>query len=853
MSPETRLPRVIAAQGNDPSAMMESRLTPDAWQRIKRIAADALERPRDQHAVFVLSQCDGNRALAAEVLTIVDASLAADACFESPVGFNAAAATAPGVRIGSWRLVRPLGQGGMAIVYLAERSEAGFDQRAAVKIVRGAYADGFLAQRFLEERRILASLEHPNIARFIDGGTTSDGVPYVALEYVEGARIDEVCELRRLSVRERVTLFRQVCSAVEYAHRRLVVHRDIKASNILVAEDGTPKLLDFGIAKLIDPTLVQDRTHTLFRVVTPESASPEQLRGEPVTTATDVYSLGVLLYRLVAGTSPYGSADMTEADLVAAVCTHTPVPPGRLKRQATADTTSRFRRGRTDDLDHIVMKALRKEPERRYGSVEQFSTDLRRYLDGLPVEAAPDSAVYRCRKFVKRHWRGVAVAAASFVLVLSAIGAVAWQARIAERERQRSQAQFDAVRSLANALMSDVHDAIVKLPGSIPAQAILFKNATEYLDRLVPQAQGDASLRRELAAGYIRLAQMQGLPYVSNLGDKDAARANYGKAAKLLEELIVESPDASLRFQLGETYVRLGTVTDDVTAKTAWYLRAVPLVKDPPADVRALGTVQSLWAELGQLHITSGRYEEAMQASQQATAAAQAAYKLAPDNLNVSRNLSLALKERGGLLERDGKTAAAIGEYTKALELDRARVARDPRSLWKLDLSFSLASIGWARANTDDLAGGLATYRDAVRLREVAAAQDPDDDFLKTALARGYGRLAQLLTKAHDTPGMISSLDQQLDVLRRRVAAHPERPNVWYEYATAAFAAIRMTAAVVEQGGVAAPPATRRALDNMVEDLRGRRDEWRVAHRDVPLGEDDRAFGELSARVKKLM
>jgi non-specific serine/threonine protein kinase/serine/threonine-protein kinase len=519
----------------------------------------------------------------------------------------------------------------------------------------------------------------------------------------------------------------------------------------------------------------------------------------------------------------------------------------------TADTTVRFRRWRGDDLDHIVMKALRKEPERRYGSVDQFSDDLRRYLDGLPVEAVPDSALYRCRKFVKRHRRGVAVAAASFALLVTAVVAVAWQARVADRERRRAQAQFDAVRSLANALMGDVHGAILKLPGSLPAQAILLKHATEYLDRLVPEAAGDASLRRELAAGYIRLAQMQGNPGTSNLGDRGAARANYAKAASLLEQLIRESPESSIRFQLGETYVRLGSLADDAGAKAAWFLRAVPLVKDPPSDVRALGVVQALWAELGNTQVASDRYEDALESSREATGAAQAAYKLAPNDLSVGRNLSLAFKARGGLLEHQGRIAEAMTEYKKALELDRARVARDARALWKLDLSFSIASIGWAQAAAGDLASGLATYREAVHFRELAAAQDPDDDFVLTSLARGYGRLAQLLTKAHDIPGAIAALNHQLDVLRRRVIAHRDRPNVWNEYATAAFAAIRMTADVLEASGGVPPAASRRALDAMVGDLRAHRDEWRAAHGGAPLGEDDGAFMALAARVKKLM
>ena len=350
---------------------------------------------------------------------------------------RAAALVEPGACIGGWTVVRQLGSGGMGTVYLAERTGEEFQQRAAIKVVRGT-ADTML-RRFHDERRILATLDHPHIARLIDGGATELGLPYVVMEFVDGQPIDAFCDAQGLDVRPRLEVFRLVCLAVHYAHQHLVVHRDLKASNILVTADRTPKLLDFGVAKILERDSPVDTTRTMFRVLTPESASPEQLRGEPITTATDVYALGVLLYRLLAGRSPYRLATANESELIRAVCEQTPLAPSEAARGEGAS-------GRTldADLDRIAMMALRKEPERRYSSAEQFAEDIRRYLEGLPVLAAPDSALYRVRKFVARNRVGVAAAAGFLLAVAIGIVATMWQAQVARQERNRAQREFNA-------------------------------------------------------------------------------------------------------------------------------------------------------------------------------------------------------------------------------------------------------------------------------------------------------------------------------------------------------------------------------------------------------------------------
>ncbi|HEV7502973.1 MAG TPA: serine/threonine-protein kinase, partial [Vicinamibacteria bacterium] len=318
---------------------------------------------------------------------------AAEAVFGAPLPVSRPFASG----IGRYRILRELGQGGMGVVYLAERADATFEKKAAIKVVHGGLASGVLKERFRHERRILATLDHPNIARLLDGGTTRDGLPYFVMEYVDGVPVDAYCETPPLPVRTRLALFLQICAAVQYAHQHLVIHRDLKASNVLVTAGGTPKLLDFGIAKLVEPgALPQDETRTGLRALSLQAASPEQVRGEPMAVTSDVYSLGVLLYRLLAGRSPYGPDRGSDPELLRAIFDDVPVRPSLV-------APPERRRELRGDLDWIVLKALRKEPARRYGSVEQLSDDISRHLTGRPVLAGPDSWQYRARKFVARN------------------------------------------------------------------------------------------------------------------------------------------------------------------------------------------------------------------------------------------------------------------------------------------------------------------------------------------------------------------------------------------------------------------------------------------------------------------
>jgi serine/threonine protein kinase len=610
-------------------------MTPDYWQLVKTIAGDAWDLPPDARAAFVAKACAADDALLGEVSSLLQSTDDADALYETPAIslFEAAdlvaAATRAvpvkiGARVGPYRLIGELGQGGMGTVYLAERADGEFDQQVAIKFVGGRLGSAALLDRFREERQILAVLSHPNIARLLDGGTADDGSPFVVMEYVAGVPISDYCESRRLSIPERLRLFRGVCAAVHYAHQRLVIHRDLKAHNILVTDDGTPKLLDFGIATLIDPGLrAEARVRTRVRALTPESASPEQLRGDPITIATDIYSLGVLLSRLLTGLSPYARSIDAEVDLVRAVCEDPPTPPSvAALLPRGGQTLEHIDR----DLDWIVLKALRKEPDRRYSSAEQFSEDLERYLTGQPVLAAPDSRRYRTQKFLRRHRASVIAAALAGVAILTGAGVAAYQAHVARRESALAERRFDEVRSLANSVF-DVNDSIAELPGSLPARQLIVNRVAEYLDHLSREAQGHVPLQRELATAYQRLGNVLGGGGVSNLGNLPEAKASYLKALAMRESLVsradVEVADVDGLAQLDIELSRFLGASGDVERAERSAADAVTLLESPRAAAAHLdsylGRLATAYQQLGYTQARNNKREEAQTSLKQAT------------------------------------------------------------------------------------------------------------------------------------------------------------------------------------------------------------------------------------------
>jgi eukaryotic-like serine/threonine-protein kinase len=481
-------------------------------------------------------------------------------------------------RIGDYRIVEKIGEGGMGAVFRAIRADDQYSKQVAIKLLKEGFASSYALARFRAERQILANLEHPNIARLLDGGQTEEGIPYFVMEFVEGKPIDEYCDEHRLSIDKRLRLFLTVCSTVEYAHQNLVIHRDIKPANILVTVDGTPKLLDFGIARLLNPDLSpkeSEHTISLLRVMTPEYASPEQIRGDAVTTSSDVYSLGVVLYVLLTGHRPYnltGRLPSADAEMVCSLeprrpssvvartekeCNESVLSPAAISA-VRDDKPERLRRRLSGDLDNIVLMALRKEPQRRYASVGQFSRDIQFHLQDAPVLAHRDTFAYRTGKFAKRY-RWACLSITVFILTLLAgILATLHQARIASAERAKAERRFNDVRRLANAMMFDVHDSIEDLPGATAARKVLVADALQYLDSLSHEVTGDPSLQQELATAYEKLGDVQGLAPYANLGDLSGAIASYNKALPIRLALTSSNPhDQMAQNLLAALYYRM--------------------------------------------------------------------------------------------------------------------------------------------------------------------------------------------------------------------------------------------------------------------------------------------------------
>lgn len=423
-------------------------------------------------------------------------------------------------RCGPYRLVRLLGRGGAGAVYLGERIDGELEHSVAVKILRYGADEPSFRDRFLRERQILASLNHGGIARLLDAGQTPDGQPYLVMDYVDGKPIDVFAE--KLDLRAKLALLLRVCSAVSYAHRNLVIHRDLKPSNILVNSAGEPKLLDFGIAKILDAAAEQTKTQE--RMLTPEFASPEQVRGLARTTATDTYSLGAILYKLLTGRSPHNFPEGTESGIETAICTVEPIVPSRVNPELPKD------------LDYVCAKALRKEPEERYSSVDALADDIRAFLELRPVNARSGSGWYRSRKFLRRYW--VPVSAAALVIASLATGLY-----LANRERLIAERRFGELRQLSNEVFG-LDRSIQNLPGSAEARHRLVSVSLQYLEGLSAQARGDLDLDQEIAEAYMRVAEVQGMPTGLNLGEPAKAEENLKKADTFIEKVLASRPSS---------------------------------------------------------------------------------------------------------------------------------------------------------------------------------------------------------------------------------------------------------------------------------------------------------------------
>jgi len=716
-------------------------MNPERWQELKRVFQAALEVPREDRETYLRAEC-ADDAMRQEVAALLQSGENTDFLSDAAVTYLPKDdESAAGRRIGPFLIVRELGAGGMGTVYLAER-ESDFRQRVAVKVIRADVASGETVRRFTIERQTLAALHHPRIVRLIDGGATEDGLPYLVVDYVDGVHIDKYCDRHNLSVAARLKLFLEVCGAVHYAHQSLVVHCDLKPSNILVTEDGVPMLLDFGIAKLLDPVSMGLETNiaqTRQRAFTPSYASPEQLSGRPVTTAADVYALGVILYELLTGLSPYASANLdSPAAWIKSVCEDDAPAPSTTIPVETPERSSKALRG---DLDAIVLKALRKDPRGRYGSADQMAEDIRRHLSGQPVLARKNTTPYVIRKFLARHKIGVAAAALVVVAIGAGLAARLWEARIAAR-------RFEDVRNLAHTFLFDVHDSIQNLPGSTAARSLIAQTGTAYLDRLARDARGDAALQLELAEGYLKIGDVEGNQFSPNLGDTSKALESYRKALPIAESIAARNPkDMHARRVLARAHMDLAGALpftgNSVEAleharkseelfRQAW--GAAPADPEGRADLRrAYETEGDILG--GARDVNLGRNKEAGDAYREALRLIPEPRPGVPEaERDGMARISLGVK----LADRDdraGRYAEALKQYQSLLELAERIANENPHNARDSGMVGTLLNRLAAEQSTlHQNAAAIENYRRFIEMAEANLAADPNNDRTRTGL-----------------------------------------------------------------------------------------------------------------------
>lgn len=773
----------------------------ERWQKIEQIYNEASACDAGKRSAVLHRWCGDDESLRSEVESLLNYSESAATGLDKPalevlaeeLAGDLSRQPTPaekmiGVRIGQYKIIEKLGAGGMGDVYRAVRADEAYQQYVALKLLRDLLQDrdaSFFLAQFRNERQILASLQHPNIARLFDGGTTADGSPYFVMELVEGQPINEYCDQRRLSIVERVRLFLQIASAVQYAHQRLIVHRDIKPANILVKADGVPVLLDFGIAKIIDPAAQATSapaTLTGMRMMTPEYACPEQIRGEAVTTATDVYSLGVVLYELLSGRRPYRIATKNTLEIARVICEEEPKRPSTVVAQSAVDRESakpegadkshrieQMRRVRQlrGDLDSILLKALRKEPEQRYATAGELADDLRSYLEGRPVLARRGTGMYRARKFVMRHRAAVAATTVCCVLAIVGLASILRAEHTARTEQIRAEQRFNDVRALANSLLFEIHDSIRDLPGSTPARKLLVDRALKYLDSLSRESSGDPGLQRELAAAYERVGAVQGDPLYANLGDTAGAIESYRKALQIRESLAKASGSSDDQLALSDISMAVGNTlvsTGDVRGAQAVLKAAEPIAQElasehpdePELQENYAGMCFSLgrtYAQMGDWPRSAAYYRNSAAIREKITTGPRQFLRVVRTKLAGAYGYLSGVEYHQGHLDQAVQLQTKAGQILSELLITDANNATVRGFLFQSEywLGYYLVKKGMPGAALKHYEFALAGYQ---RL----TSQDPKDAFARRSLASCYmGRGIALAVTGKTTEGLESA------------------------------------------------------------------------------------------------
>lgn len=746
------------------------------WRQIENLFHSALEHDPDRRAAYLESACSGDTSLRHEVESLLSSYQRADfterSAFDEGIRLleETAVGALVGRHIGPYKVIRQIGQGGMGAVYLASRADEAFHMEVAIKLIKRGLDTDEVILRFRGERQILANLNHPNITALLDGGTTEEGLPYFVMEYIQGNPIDKYCDAKKLSILDRLKLFQSACAAVHYAHQHLVIHRDIKAGNILVTPEGVPRLLDFGIAKLLTaPPAVSNPTVTVARRMTPESASPEQVRGEVITTASDVYSLGVLLYKLLTGHNPYRLTSRSPEELEQAICTQVPEKPSVAIDRAdeypegavlTVQSVSETREGTPDklrrrlqgDLDNIVLMALRKETQRRYASVLQFSEDIRNHIEGHPVIARRDTPGYRAAKFVGRHKTGVAATALLILSLSAGVAATVWQARVAVSEGQRARLESAKAQRI-NGFLQDMLS--FSSPGYLSSNPRKDPNAkvSEVVDQAAKRAESELADQPEV------LVEVQ-----RTIGGVYFAQGRYDQAEQILRAAL-------------KNYRRLYAADGPESVEAANALANVLLRKGNTTEAEALFRrdidIERKQAHIGHLDVRIMTQVLADYGSMLDQRGDKATADYLHEALQYASHLTGKDRTYIAMIDNDlGDVAYRRGDWNEAERLDRAAIEeyrKLPQGTY-VEMAATLSNLGAVLIKEGKYDEAESFVREGLQLRQKLLGDSHPDT------AMSLFRLSDLLYKKNDYSAAEDAARESVKVFTRAFTQPKDNP-----------------------------------------------------------------------------
>jgi len=758
-------------------------MTPDRWKLVVDLFHRVAELPAEDRVGFLIAQCGEDAALREEVASMLAFETTASDPIAAVISTAAETASAnTSVRmIGSYRVESILGHGGMGTVYSAVSGDE-FRRRVAVKVLKSGFHSKAQLARFEHERKILARLEHPSIARLLDSGTSAEGQPFLVMEYVEGLPVTRYCSSNHLTLDQRLGLFQRICAAVQYAHQNLVIHRDIKPSNILVTPDGHVKLLDFGIGKLLEDG--DSERATTLRMMTPDYASPEQVRGTAISTTTDVYSLGVLLYEMLSGSRPLNVKGVNPAEMERLVCEVDPPPPSSI-----SGPRARLLRG---DLDNIVMMALRKEPERRYGSVEQMSGDIGLFQTGFPIRATDGTLGYRLNKLARRH-------AFALVALLAVLASLTGSIAMGVAQTTRANRRFNQVQKLAHTFLFEFHDKIQPLPGSASAREEMVRVALEYLNSLEGDRSADPELAWDIADAYERIGDVQASPFGPNLGRTSEALTNYDRAIRIKSQLAGGSSDPGRRRSLAQAFIKLGEVqmqSGNREAAVASFQMGLNEAKrvgvKTPEDLRlhgyGLSRLGIAWATAGEVHKAADAYRDA-------AVSLDSLVSVRPSAENMDLLLGTYTRLAYAQIS-DGDLDQALASLNIVITSNEKSVVNSPlqssfqQSLFQAHVAAGDLLGSPAHINFGDMAAAEPHYRRAMELAEKMVSLDPKSVQAKANLATAISRVS-LSHLATEPIRALSDFKKALVLNTELTESDPanaelqrDRGFLWFRYGT---------------------------------------------------------------------